>query len=120
VLALGIVDDELDRGDALGRAMGGRATPARKLGQLCAKVVIDGFVEADPDHAALAQGQPEPLVKADRHMHASADQPAGAIRAPYAPATSAQLLHLVDVLARVDDPTRRPGERQVVRGSQRT
>ncbi len=59
--------------------MGGHATPVRKLSQLRAKVVIDGLVETDPDQAALALGQPEPLVAADNHMHASADQPAGAV-----------------------------------------
>jgi hypothetical protein len=59
----------------------------RKLGQLGTQVVVNGFVESDPDHAALALGQPEPLVEGGPHMYASADQPAGAVRAADAPST---------------------------------
>jgi hypothetical protein len=88
VLAVGIVDDELDRGDALGRAMGSCATSTRKLDQLCAKLVIYGLVESNADHAALAPRQPDPLVESDHHMHASADQLASAVRAPNAPVAS--------------------------------
>jgi hypothetical protein len=86
VLAVEIVDYELDRGDVLSGALGGSAAAARKLGQLAAKVIVDGLVEAHVDHAALALGQSDAVVDEDRHMHASADQSAGTVRAPNAPA----------------------------------
>jgi hypothetical protein len=56
VLAAWIVDDDLDRVDAVGCALGGPAVPARKLGQVGAQLVIEGLVEARSDHAALARG----------------------------------------------------------------
>jgi len=85
VLATKIVDHKLDRIDALGRTIRGPATPTNKRGQLGAQIVGDGFVEAHPHDAALVLSQAEPIVTADRHVHAAADQPAGAIRARQAP-----------------------------------
>jgi len=41
-LATGIVDDDLDRVDALDHATGGRATSAHELGQLGAQIVVEG------------------------------------------------------------------------------
>ena len=72
-LARGVVDDQLDRVDALRGPLGGPAPPARKLSQLRAEFVVDGLAEAHPNDAPLATGQPEPIVKPDRHLHAATD-----------------------------------------------
>ncbi|MGH2941951.1 MAG: hypothetical protein ACRDLN_04160, partial [Solirubrobacteraceae bacterium] len=80
VLAVRVVDDKLDRVDALGRALGCRAAAAGKLAQLNTEAVGDGLAEAHAHQAPLAAGQSEPVVEANRNMHAAADQPAGAIR----------------------------------------
>jgi len=80
-----IVDDKLDRIDPLGRAIRSPAAPTNKRGQLAAQVIGDGFVEAHPHDAALVLSQAEPIITADRHVHAPADQPAGTVRARQAP-----------------------------------
>jgi hypothetical protein len=90
VLAAQVIDDDLDRGHGLGRALGRRTTTARKLGQLGAQVVVDGLAEAHLDHAALVPGQSEPIVNADPDVHEPTDQPARPIRAPYTPAPGAR------------------------------
>jgi hypothetical protein len=109
MLTVHILDDDLNRGDTLSRAKGRPAPPARKLSQLDTELVIDGLVETHPDHAALAFGEPEPLVDADDHMHTPADQLTGPIRPPHSPTASGQLRHRADVLAGTA-PNRRLGE----------
>ena len=79
-LAMWIVDDDLDRVDALDRATGGRAVPTHEFGQLAAQIVVEGLVKAHPHDAALAGSQAEPTVNSDGDMHALADQPSRAIR----------------------------------------
>ena len=106
MLTVRILDDDLNRGDPLSRAKGRPAPPARKLGQLDTELVIYGFVEAHPDHAALALGEPEALVDADGHLHAPAHQPTGPIRASHSPTAGVQLRHRADVLAGIA-PNRR-------------
>ncbi|MEA2493911.1 MAG: hypothetical protein QOJ29_1822, partial [Thermoleophilaceae bacterium] len=78
--AVGIVDDDLDRIDALDRAARGRTAPAHELGQLAAETVVEGLVKAHPHHPSLARSQTEPSVKTDSDVHAPADQPSRAIR----------------------------------------
>jgi hypothetical protein len=85
-LAMGTVNDDLDRIRALNRATGCRATSAHQLSQLPAQFVVEGFVKAHPDKAALAWSQTDPTVKADRDVHARADQPPSAIGATHAAA----------------------------------
>jgi hypothetical protein len=79
-LAMWIVDNDLDRVDALDRATGGRAVPTHELGQLAAQIVVERLVKAHPHHATLARSQAQPTVTKDRDMHAPADQPSRAIR----------------------------------------
>ena len=80
----GVVDDDLDRGDALGRSLGGRATAAHEPCQLAAEAIVDGLVEAQSHHAPLAPGQADSIVEADGDVHASAQQPSRAIGATQA------------------------------------
>jgi len=94
-LAARVIDEKFDRGDALGRALRGRAAAAHELGQLGAQVIVDGLAEAHPDDASLAPGQPEPVVNADPDVHASADQPSCPIRAPQTQAPDARPLLFV-------------------------
>jgi hypothetical protein len=82
VIAVAIVDDdEFDRVDALGHAAGGGATPTHKLGQLSAQAVVERFMEANLDDATLPRSQTEPIVEADRDLHARADQSPRPVRA---------------------------------------
>jgi hypothetical protein len=76
-----------DDGDRLGcDAAGGRAAAAHELGELGAEVVVERLVEVDAHAATLALGEAEPVVEADRDLHASADEPSRAIRAARRPA----------------------------------
>lgn len=84
-LAVGIVDDKLDRVDALGRVIGSRAASTHKLGQLSTQGVIEGFEEAHPHEVALALGQTKSIINADRDVRASADKPSRAICAAMLP-----------------------------------
>jgi len=43
--AVGVVDDDLDRVDALGHASSGRASMCHKLGQLGAQAIVERLVE---------------------------------------------------------------------------
>ena len=85
-LAVGIIDDHLDRVEALDRAAGRHTTPSHELGQLCAQAVIERLVKAHPHQATLVWSQTEPTVTENRDMHAPADQPTRAIRATQAAA----------------------------------
>jgi hypothetical protein len=78
-LARWVLDHQLDRRDTLGRTIRSPAAPTNKLVQLIAKIVGDGFLEAHVHDAPLVLGQAESFVKADRHMHTAADQPASPI-----------------------------------------
>jgi hypothetical protein len=91
-LAMWIVDDDLDRVDALNRATGGRAVPTHELSQLAAQIVVERLVKAHPYHAALARGQTKPTVKPDGDMHAPADQASRAIRTTQAAVLLGSLL----------------------------
>jgi hypothetical protein len=91
-LAMWIVDDDLDRVDALDRATGGRAVPTHELGQLAAEIVVERLVKAHPHHAALARSQTKPTVNSDGDMHAPANQPSRAIRTTQAAVLLGSLL----------------------------
>jgi len=85
-IALWIVDDDLDRLEVVGDPAGGGATSMNELGQFGAQGVGERLVEAHPHEAALLPGQAEPVIKADRDMNASANQPPRTVRAPQAAA----------------------------------
>jgi hypothetical protein len=106
VLAGRVVDDDLDRVDALGRPLACTPAPTRKLAQLGPQLVGDGLAEAHPHRAALAAGQPEPIVKPDRHVHASAHQPPAPVGAPDTPPLGAQHRVSVDRCRRERRPAR--------------
>ena len=80
-LAMRIVDDDLDRLDALDRSTGRRTTPPHELDQLGAQIVVQRLMEAHANQAALVRSKTEPAVTQDRDMHTAADQPPRAIRA---------------------------------------
>ena len=82
--AIWIVDDDLDRLDALDHATGGRAVPTHELGQLTAQSVVEGLVKTHPHHAALARSQTKPTVNFDGDVHAPANQPSRAISTTHA------------------------------------
>lgn len=85
-LAMRIVDDDLDRLDALDRSTGRRTTPPHELDQLGAQIVVQRLMEAHANQAALVRSKTEPAVTQDRDMHTAADQPPRAIRATQAAA----------------------------------
>jgi hypothetical protein len=79
-LGVGIVDDDLDRVDALSSPTRGGAATTQKLCQLGTQAVVNRLVKAQAYEAPLLLGQPDPLVVADRDLHPPADKPASAIR----------------------------------------
>ncbi|MEA2151109.1 MAG: hypothetical protein QOD69_2939 [Solirubrobacteraceae bacterium] len=74
-LTMRVIHDDLNRLDALGHTTGRRTASAEKPGQLGAQIVVNGFVESHPHHAALVRRQAEPPVTENRDMHAPADEP---------------------------------------------
>lgn len=95
-LALWAVDDQLDRVGALGGALRGGTTSTHKSGQLGAEVVRQRLAKAHQHRAALAPGEPEPVVEAQPHLHTAADQSASAIRTSQSPVPDAHRLRYVD------------------------
>jgi hypothetical protein len=89
VLPRWTVNNQLDRVGSLGGALGGGATTAHKNGQLGAQVVRHRLAKAHQHRAALAPGEPKPVVEAQRHLHTTTDQPASAIRTSQSPAPDA-------------------------------
>ncbi len=84
--AVVVADDDDDRLGCVGDAAGGCAAAAHELGELGAQVVVERLVEADAHAAALALGEAEPVVEADRDLHGSADEPSRSICASRRPA----------------------------------
>ena len=72
----GIVDDELDRVEALGHAVASGTPTAQQLDQLGAQRAVKALLEAHADVAALASRETEPVVMTDRDAHASHVRPA--------------------------------------------